>query len=240
MINPCLIADHFSISGLEKVPEHTHVLHTIDSWTHAAFTVNASPVVAALCGEVAYTASFGHLSEYGSYNPASRTFHLSGVEDVALVAGSPYTYTVTAELVAFPGSHTTLSAGKISLVDPCEMPEEFTVGVPINDGSNYVDPAIWSFPTFHVTPAHCSESAVFTCGYIDGPVIDIDIDMCGCDHWNGNYHTEIIFDMFTGGLVFDTDDFETFPPGTYTFEITITIGISVEVKTVEIILQNTC
>lgn len=66
-------------------------------------------------------------------------------------------------------------------------------------------------------------------------------DICQDFTYNNNgYSTTNIFYENTGGLTFDTDDKDTFPPGTYTFIFTITIGSSQVPITVDMILHNPC
>jgi hypothetical protein len=113
------------------------------------------------------------------------------------------------------------------LIDPCVEPESIVIGVPTSSDSDYSHPAIFTFPSTSVYPEACITEAVYTCGFVSGPNVNIDIDfdldfdMCGCDFWNGDYHSVITFNVQTGDLEFNTDDFVLFPPGTYTFEITI-------------------
>jgi hypothetical protein len=51
---------------------------------------------------------------------------------------------------------------------------------------------------------------------------------------------EINFDINAGTFVFDTDDTITFPGGVYTFEISITIGVSVHVTTFSMTIIASC
>jgi hypothetical protein len=48
--------------------------------------------------------------------------------------------------------------------------------------------------------------------------------LCGTSHQSGGTFISITFDTQHGVWVFNTNDGATFPPGTYPFEITVTIG----------------
>jgi hypothetical protein len=63
------------------------------------------------------------------------------------------------------------------------------------------------------------------------------LNLCGVVYSNGSLSTTITFDITSGVLIFDTDDYETFPPGSYEFVITITIG-TVSVNTNVVIILN--
>jgi len=113
------------------------------------------------------------------------------------------------------------------------------VGVPANCDSDYVTPAVFVFPVTQIMPTMCYSQAVYSCQYTTGPYLG-GLDLCGTTYTNGDFYTEITFDITTGTLVFNTDDYETFPPGTYNFVITITVGSTSVDTNIVIILQNTC
>lgn len=85
------------------------------------------------------------------------------------------------------------------------------------------------------------DQAVYTCQYIVGPYTPTNgFNMCGDTLTSGAFTTTIVFDSSNGSLTFNTDDYETFPPGSYEYIITITIGTSQRTVNVSIILNEHC
>lgn len=139
-------------------------------------------------------------------------------------------------MAEFPGFGVQQCVGSIKLSDPCLNPDGIQVGTPTNADSDYSHPATFSFPPPQVTPSICIDHAVYSCHYHIGPYTG-GLNLCGGTYTNGVYVTVITFNVVTGSLIFDTNDFETFPPGSYEFVITITIG-SVSVNTNIVIVLN--
>lgn len=100
-----------------------------------------------------------------------------------------------AELQNYPGYGTECGVGTITLIDPCLEPEDVTVGVPSNCGSDYVDAATCLFPVTQIMPPMCYSYAVYTCSFIGGPQgYTGNYDLCGGIYQNGNFYTQITFD----------------------------------------------
>lgn len=234
LINPC--TSMVMTMDLPIIAPFQYILGATiaNTWQHQTI-LSGTP---AMCGPLTYTANLGALASVVTYNMATRTFMIS-TDNSALLANSPYTYTVTSAFLNYPGYGQKTAQGTITLIDACLEPAVFQVGIPINADSDYITPAIFTFPTTTVVPVICLDIAVYSCTYVSGPYQG-QLDLCGLDFSNGNFQTTITFNVLTGQLIFNTDDHETFPHGEYTYTITITIGYVVRTTTVIIILHPGC
>jgi hypothetical protein len=237
-LNPCLTS--MMTTDITLLDNTDYLLGSgTHTWNHEAFNVPFTNV----CGGVKYTADFGELTGTVQYNAAVKTFIMSS-SDSSLMSGMPYTYTVTSEYINYPGYGRKTGEGKIYLTNPCENPESVQVGLPQPAGSDFTEPAVCVFPTVIVQPAQCIDYAVYTCTFDHGPVevddlVDCD-NLCGCSFTNGNFHTEITFDITTGTLIFNTDDTVTFPQGEYVFSVSVQIGVTIEITSVKVLLTEQC
>lgn len=160
------------------------------------------PGAGSLCGSLKYTADFGALDSSVIYNMPTKKFTIYS-EDASLMTASPYEYCVTSEFINYPGYGMKTGCGYVTLVNPCANPTSLVVGVPQNALSDYVNPAVFTFPTPTVLPHMCIDFAVYTCSFVGGPDGWITInDMCNHSYNNGVVSSSITFDSDTGSLVF--------------------------------------
>lgn len=113
---------------------------------HGAYTVNGPADVKDLCGPLHYTADFGDLSAYVTYDTTQRSFTINMPINAAVSTTTPYVYSVSAELANYPGSAATTCSSQINIVDPCENPDDLVIPVPQNADCDYINPAIFTFP----------------------------------------------------------------------------------------------
>lgn len=145
---------------------------------------------------------------------------------------------MTAQLTNYAGFGVHSETGLVTLVDPCTIPTHLSAGVPTQKDSDYTVAAIWDFPAVIVSPSDCNK--VFSCQYTGGPYTG-GLNLCSLsNHMNGQLSTTITFSTTTGQLIFDTDDYQTFPSGVYTYLITITMGDRSDTVTAKITLHPGC
>jgi hypothetical protein len=129
------------------------------------------------------------------------------------------------------------STGIITIIDPCISPV-IEIGINIDISFTFNGPTTWNPPPCTVIPPVCQNQIVYICTYIGGPYVG-SIDLCTYVQYT-NVVVEINFDINAGTFVFDTNDSMTFPVGEYTFEISITIGITVHVTQFTMVIVTDC
>lgn len=156
----------------------------------------------------------------------------------------PYVYTVTGSLTNYP-SIAAPSSGLITLDDICDTPFSLVVALASQSlPGDYEDTIAFTFPTVTVDPSVCLSEAVYSCNYDSGPYTGV-IDLCS-DFTLANtigsttYNTVANFDSSTGSYTFNTNDKDTFAPGTYQFTITITVGDQTSDVVITFVLTDPC
>lgn len=241
--NPC-VDETFLQLVPPTLPDFDYTLYKTsphDRFVHPEFTlVVSSPEVENTCGAVSYTVdtSFngGVLSPYITYTAVDREVQIYA-EDRSLVPG-PYQYQITATVANEP-SVTETATGDIYISDPCDSPFAFSVAAPQNVVSDYSTPAVFTFPAITVDPSACSSETTFTCQYVNGPALSVDL-CANVNLVNGAYTTTTNFDATTGGFTMTTNDIDQFPPGNYLFTVTVTIGNQSVDVSFFITLTNPC
>jgi hypothetical protein len=101
-----------------------------------------------------------------------------------------------------------------------------TVGSPADIESDYSAPAVFTFPTVTVDPSVCLPLATYSCIVASTPAAyTLGQDLCqDFTLNNAPFFTDNEFFENDGDYVFDSDDKDSFPVGTYGFIITVTIG----------------
>lgn len=88
------------------MPDFSYTLYsTFTPLIHDPFIVTGTPNTIALCGGaniLTYSFNGGGLAAQLMYDPTIREIDIYAT-NTALLSGSPYTYTVSAELTNFPG-----------------------------------------------------------------------------------------------------------------------------------------
>lgn len=145
-------------------------------------------------------------------------------ENLDLCNTGTFTYTVNVYLTMYPSCSGCYqqSSGTIIVVSPCLGPQ-ITVGINIDIDFDFTGPVIWTPPPLTTVPTSCIPQIVYHCNFISGPYTG-GYNMCGFVMYGGGYTTEISFDITTGIYVFNTDNTNLFPAGSYHFEIIIQIG----------------
>lgn len=115
---PCYSSSFYSVTATQ-VPSFSYLLYsTFTPIAHDPFTVTATPEVLALCGGLTYSLNGGGLASYMGYNSVTREIDIYA-ENLGLLTGSPFTYTVSAQLAFFPGYGTASSNGQVTILNPC-------------------------------------------------------------------------------------------------------------------------
>jgi len=138
--------------------------------------------------------------------------------------------------------------GTITFLDTCEVPFDLSVEAASDTDSDYSQPAVFTMPAVTVLPIVCP--LTFTCEYVGGPNAGGE-DACTYNDWTGTDPiddpsidhgkvTSTRFDTTTGDFTFFTRDKERWPPGTYSFKITVTVGDRSEIVEFDMILHEPC
>lgn len=150
-------------------------------------------------------------------------------EDMGLVDQS-FTFTITVTVIGLENQCGICSACCVSssatiiIVSPCINPV-IDIGIIIDIDFDFNGPTIWNPPPCTVTPPVCAPQIIYVCHYVSGPYTG-GIDLCSYVSFT-NVSIDINFDINTGVFVFDTDDYGTFLPGVYVFQIDIQIGVTI-------------
>lgn len=229
--NPCLDVNIFAIQPVPMPDVECGLFYNCE-WTHTDFMIIASSTTMIdFCGGISYDIDVDiNISLNVSYDVSLHTI-IFYCEDMGIV-GQSFDFTINVVLTLYPdacglcafccGS----STGTIIIVDPCIAPT-IVVGMVVNIDFDFNGPSTFNQPPTVITPGTCTSYAVYTCTYISGPYSG-SLDLCNGVSYNGAYYVTISFDVTTGVWIFDTDDTTTFVPGVYTFEITVTIGSTVQ------------
>jgi hypothetical protein len=230
------------IYGTGTVPDITYALGatTQNTWTHSAFIINASSAVRAICGDLKYTANEGVLDPYLSYDAATRSFEIQ-TDNSALLAQSPFTYSVSAELAAFPGVGKVTESGLVTIKNACGSAFQPYNGVVPNIQYYYNlgMPATFTFPEEIIAPAMCRQYASYTCSVVSSPYVGTK-NLCSFMQQNGAYTSEATMNQNTGVMTFATNDKSMFPPGMYVFKITASMEGNSQAVTFAFILTDPC
>jgi hypothetical protein len=198
-----------------------------NTWFHTAFTINASPSVLAICGTLDCQASSTDVWLNGAlqYDPALLRFNLYD-EDRAQAVTTPYPYTLTCDLADYDGVQVVSASGKITIFDPCDSPFDLSaVGTGLSETYDYVGSVSLLDTLFTVDPSVCASEATFECDYAGGPYTGR-LNMCDFTSENTakGLLSSATFNPVDGEWIFQSNDKESFPPGAYTFDVTVTIG----------------
>lgn len=237
---PCYDSQYYTVTAV-PVPDFSYLLFsTFTPLIHNPFTVTATPEVLALCGNLAYNINGGGLASYLSYNQNTREIDIYA-ENLNLLSGSPFTYTITAQLTSFNGYGTASSNGLVTILNPCESLTSFTMTGISNEVSNYDGTVFFDTPVLTADPNVCTPQAAFTCSYdnINGPYTGA-LDLCNFSMTNGQYSSAASFSPTSGQLTFNSNDKDTFPPGVYEFTVTATIYGQTQQTIFTLTLNDAC
>ena len=124
----------------------------------------------------------------------------------------------------------------VELFNPCENPVEMTAPAqtnPVNYLYTGANPGlIAELVPFTVEPSTCEQYIEYSCQVTQGSRLDL------CSISDGD--TAGVFDAATGRWQFTTVDVDNYLPGTYTIEVSGTVGQRTEVTTFEIVLEHPC
>ena len=130
-----------------------------------------------------------------------------------------YTITITGEIGSIPTSLSTTFELILLDPDPCSDPSSFEATLqthPIDYLYTDTSPsATFTLNPFTINPVECQDAITYSCSNI-GPRSD----MCDVEESDsvGSFNSD------TGSYEFYSEDSQEFPPGTYTFTITGSIG----------------
>ena len=168
-----------------------------------------------------------------TYDTTTRTFSLYS-EDFNLLGMEP----ITVQAYFEKPDYQSVNSGapiqmEIEIKDPCIDPFSLVVpGQPQPSDYYYTadSPALeLATIAFVVEPSVCD--VTYSCSVSPG------LDICIV---SDGFGTEGTFDSQTGRYSFVSTDIVTYPPGTYSMQVTGTSGLKVESFTVDIVLVNPC
>jgi hypothetical protein len=228
--NPCVDIDFFGLMPV-TIPDHHCELYDIHcNWMHNDFSIVASnQAIMDMCN-IVYTINVDiDIEIYITYDAVNHIV-VFYCEDTTLI-DLTFSYTITVNVVGVEGQcgvcvGCCVSTTGIIIVDsPCLYPT-ISIGIVINISFDFGGPISWTAPPVTVLPVVCTDLIVYTCTYLYGPYTG-PLDLCNLIYDNNGLISDIVFDVTTGVWVFDTQDGSIFVPGTYTFQITVTIGYTV-------------
>jgi hypothetical protein len=238
--SPCFDPDFFVIVPVDIQDIECTIFGDGCQWTHPGFDIIAAPEVIEICIIV-----YNIVSDIDIYITYDVDLHIIifYCEDMSLIDLS-FTYTITVTIEGYTGdcgciSCCGYSSGTIVIVSPCVHPV-IDIGIIINIDFDFdiTGPSIWNPPPCVVEPPICYPEIIYTCIYVRGPYTG-PYDLCNFTSYT-NVNINISFDISTGVFVFDTDDTGTFPPGVYVFQITITIGVTIQTQEFSLTIIGHC
>ena len=117
----------------------------------------------------------------------------------------------------------------INVIDPCINPDRVDASAFTNpEDWNYAGQLTWSFDAWTILPSGCDSQVEFYCKQISQPLGGPNLCV------DGN------FDSTTGGFSLETIDKDYYLPGTYTFDITGSVGSKSDIVTVTVVLVDPC